>query len=107
MLFYCVVTRFQYYIFFEAIQSKIWKPIRSKFQKLFTITHTTCRGISDGFQMDFRGFSCFSGGFLGVFRVFSNEISDGFQRGFRGLSDCFQEVFSTSESDTLQKVFRA
>jgi len=75
MLFHCVVTKFQYYIFLKLV--KILEAIWSKFQKLFTINHMKFRG----FQMDFRGSQMFFRGFSGCFRGVSNEISDGFQGG--------------------------
>jgi len=85
------------------------EAIRSKFQKLFTIQSHEIQGDfrSDVVQIDFKGFfRGFSGGFLCVVRGISDEISDEFQSSFRGISDCFQEVFSTSQSDTLENVFR-
>jgi len=54
--------------------------------------------------MDFRGLS---DGFLGGFRGFLMKFQMDFGAVLGGSQDYNQEVFSTSESDTPQNVFRA
>jgi len=97
----------------EAIQSKFWKVFILNFRCHSHYNQMKIRGNSGGFQAKFRRIS---GGsqmvFRGVFCVFSAWGFSGgfpmkFQSSFRGFSDYFQEVFSTSESDTPQNVFRA
>ena len=92
MLFDCVVTRFQYYIFFDFL--KLFSPNFGSYSDF--------RCNSDGFQGVLR---CFSGGlqrvFWGVFKGISNEISDGFR-----VSGGLQIIFRRFSVPLNQILFR-
>ena len=83
MLFHCVVARFQYYIYFEAIQSKFCKLFGLNFRSYSQYNHMKFRGISDEIQMDFRGSQM-------VFKGLSGD----FQLNFRWISEQFQGVLT-------------